>query len=208
MDEKNQFDPNRTPFSRPAPGYRYMRSIHGQITINEMTGVVEPIENGPGYPIEIPVEFLEQDQPFVHTCSPEKKDSGGMLLNRGCPAWSGCAIVQWFKDRKYRRPTNVILTKKGQIDSAPCFVAYCGVSPYGRPTSSVHMLLDGWSILKDRTTIPQKIRVNGEWQWVETEVPNLAPFYDEIKQKKAEEAAAPTPKRRGRPKKNQESAVA
>lgn len=197
--EQNQFDPNRTPYFRPAPGFRHIASIHGKITINEGTGVVQPIENGPAFPVEIPVELVDKNQPHVYTCSEEKKDSGGMLLNKGCPAFNGCAIVQWFKDPKYRRPTNVIVTRRGQVDSVPCFAFYSGTHPVtGRVTSQVHMQQDGWSIISDRTTIPQKIKVEGRWQEVETEVPNLAPFYDAIKAQKA--ATPEPPKKRGRPK--------
>jgi len=203
MEKLDQFDPNRTPYFRPAPGFRHTQSIHGKITINDGTGVVQPIENGPGFPIEIPTELVEINQPHVYTCSEEKKDSGGMLLNRGCPAWNGCAIVQWFKDSKYRKPTNVIVGRRGQVDSVPCFAFYSGTHPVtGRVTSQVHMQQDGWSILADRTTIPQKMKVDGKWQEIETEVPNLAPFYDQVKAQKAEAK----PKRKGRPRK--EAAIA
>lgn len=204
----NRFDPNRTPLSTPAPGYQHFRSVHGKITVNENTGVVLPIENGPNFPVEIPVEFVDFNQPFVHTCSEEKKDSSGMVLNKGCQAWNGCAIVQWFKGRQYRKPTNVIVEKNGHIDSVPCFSAYGGYNPVTmRPTSQVRMLYDGWKILQDRTTIPQNMLVDGRWQVVETEVPNLAPFYDDLKLKKAAAAAEVKPKR-GRPKKNVEPAPA
>lgn len=193
------FDPNRTPLTSPVPGFQYVPSSHGvngKLVINSNTGVIQPIENGPGFPIEVPVELLNQDQPFVHTCGPEKRDSSGMWINRGCPAYSGCAIVQWFKDHK--KPVNVIITKNGKIDSAPCFTVYCGVSQTGRPTSQVHYHMDGWHILTDRTTIPQKIKSQetGRWEEVETEVPNLAPFYA----KAIAEKQAPA-KKRGRPKK-------
>lgn len=203
MSEK--FDPNRTPLSMPAPGYRHIQSIHGKITLNENTGMVMPIENGPNFPIEIPVEFVDFNQPFVHTCSEEKKDNAGMVLNRGCPAWNGCAIVQWYKDKKYRRPTNVILERNGFVDSAPCYCAYSGYNPQTmRPNSQVKMLQSGWRILTDRTTIPQNMLVDGKWQVVETEVPNLAPFYDELKEKRAEDK----PKKAGRPRKHVEPAPA
>lgn len=193
--EEQGFDPNRTPYSAPAPGYRHIHSVHGKITINEGNGIIQPIENGPNYPVEIPVEYVDFDQPFVHTCSQEKKDNVGMVINKGCPAWGGCAIVQFFKDRKYRKPTNVIVERAGRIDSVPCFGFYT-TWLNGRPTSQVHLQHDGWRIITDRTTIPQKIRVDGIWREVDTEVPNLAPFYEGVKAKQSE-----VKPKRGRPRK-------
>lgn len=199
---EEQFDPNRTPFTRPAPGFRHYDTIHGRVTVNENSGIVQPIENGPAFPIEIPTEFIDFDQPFVHSCSPEKKDSGGMVLNKGCPAYNGCAIVQWFKAQKFRKPYNVIIERNGHVDSVRCFEAYVGMGPSGRPTSSVHYLWDGWRILMDRTTIPQKIKNadTGKWEQVETEVPELAPFYEEKKVGRFAVQGEPK-KKRGRPRK-------
>jgi len=88
------------------------------------------------------------------------------------------------------------------VDSAPCHVVYCGISDQGRPTSQGHMLLDGWQILTDRTTIPENVldSVTGILGVRQTEVPDLAPFYEMAKVGRFADTPV-APKKRGRPRK-------
>lgn len=196
------FDPNRTPFTSPAARFTYMKHpVAGQLKINSDTKQIVPIPGQlyPGSPLKLIPELMAVPQPNVRTCGKAGDDVGQGCLsatNGGCPI-----LTQYGRIG----PVNLILEKNGKVDSAPCHTAYCGISAHGRPMSQVHYLLDGWQILTDRTTIPENVRdvdpVTGKAgrEYVrQTEVPDLAPFYDHLKQ--------PPKKKRGRPKK--EAAVA
>lgn len=191
---QTEFDPNRTPFTAPAARYTYWEHpLVGKLMIHSDTKVVTPMPGGqmyPQFPLKIPAELMAVGQPHIRTCGKPEGD------NKGCTAAAGggCPILQ-----QYGRvgPCNVIIEKNGNVDSVPCYSAYCGVSPHGRPTSQVHYLQDGWNILTDRTTIPQNMKdpVTKREHVRHVEVPDLAPFYDYLKQPKPEK------KKRGRPKK-------
>jgi len=205
-----EFDPNRTPFNAPQADFGTIDvPIHGEngkLVYNTRTLVVQAPESGvPHFPIEIPDAFTQVDQPHIHTCSEPKVDGMHFPINRGCPAWNGCAIVKHF--RNWRKPCNVIIQKGTKVDSVPCYTAYVGISPSGRPTSQVHYLEDGWRILRNQTWIPQRTRANGKMVELKTEVPNLAPFYEEDKVGRFAEVPA-EPKRRGRPRKVQQETPA
>lgn len=164
--------------------------------INGATKVVTPLpgKSYPQYPLKIPVELMAVDQPHIRTCGvPEGQ-------NKGCTAavGGGCPIL-----REYGRsgPYNVIIEKHGKVDSVPCYMAYCGITPHGRPTSQAHYLMDGWRVLTDRTSTPHNIldAETRRMSIVEIEVSDLPPFYDAVKAQKAD-AEKPKPKR-GRPRK-------
>lgn len=197
---ETDFDPTRDPFSGPAPDYGYLEHPEvapSKLMVNNATLVIEPIEDEkpyPGRPLRLPQALMNVDQPHVHTCGPAKRE-GHTTLNKGCWAaeGGGCPILQ-----QYGRigPVNLIVERRGKIDSCRCYHFYTGKGPTGRPTSQVHMQRDKWRIITDRTTIPENVRdvdpVTGKAgrEYVrQTEVPELAPFYPQKE----------TPKR-GRPK--------
>lgn len=202
--DQTAFDPSRTPFTTPAPRYTYVDiPLHGQLMVNSDTKVVQPIPGQPPYPnfpIKVPKELMDVPQPHIRTCA-MPAENGGRTGERGCEAAvnGGCPILTQFGRVG---PVQLILERHGKITSAPCYITYCGITNYGRPTSQAHMLLDGWRILTDRTTAPENIRdpQTKREKVVEVEVPDLAPFYDHLKQ------PAPPPKKRGRPKKEQTAA--
>jgi hypothetical protein len=180
--------------------------------VNKDTHLVARIPNKPpypGFPIDLPRRTEEENriadaimrvpQPHIMLCG-----KPGPEVGAGCPAavGNGCPILL-----QYGRvgPRNMILEKYGKIDSFPCYQTYCGITPMGRPTSQGTRLLKDWTVLTNRTTIVQNIHnpVTLMEEEVETEVPNLAPFYDAVKKKRAEAAESVAPKRkRGRPRKN------
>lgn len=192
---QTQFDPGRTPFTSPAARFTYVdheATYPGKLKVNSDTLMIEKMidQPYPQFPIRLPDALMNVPQPHVRTCG---KPGDG---NAGCNAAvnGGCPILQ-----QYGRvgPVNVIIEKDGHVDSVPCYSAYCGITAQGRPTQQVHYLLDGWQILTDRTTIPENIKEGrGHREYIrETEVPNLAPFYDHLKRGEPEK-----PKRRGRVK--------
>jgi len=197
-----EFDPNRTAFNAPEADFgTFDAGIHGEngkLVYNTRTMVVQVPEGGlPQYPIEIPDAFMQVDQPHVFTCSEPKVDGMHFPINKGCPAWNGCAIVKHFKN--WHKPCNVIIQKGTKIDSVPCHSAYVGMSSTGRPTSQVHYLLDKWRILTQQTWIPSRQKIDGKMVEIRVEVPDLAPFYEANKVGRfAEEQPK---KRRGRPPK-------
>lgn len=197
FDPSVGFDPNRTPHNSPAADFVYWKHPQvGELMINKATKVVTPVPGKmyPQYPLRIPVELMAVDQPHIRTCGEPNKE------NKGCTAavGGGCPIL-----KQYGRvgPCNVIIEKHSKVDSVPCYMAYCGITVHGRPTSQAHYLMDGWRVLTDRTTIPENI-IDPETRRMtvrQTEVPDLAPFYDAVKAAQAEKAEPK--KKRGRPKK-------
>lgn len=195
------FDPSATPFTAPEAQFTYIEHESGTLMVNSNTLVVTPIPDQPypGVPIKLPDSLMNVDQPHVFTCGPPRGERG-IWRNRGCESAvnGGCAIYN-----RYGRigPCNVIVEKHGKVDSLPCHVAYTGVSDSGQPTSQPQYLLKGWRILSDRTTIPERV-IDPETRRNRiryTEVPNLAPFYEEAKAGRFADPPA-EPKKRGRPK--------
>lgn len=192
---ETDFDPTRDPFSGPAPDYGYLEHQEvapGKLMINNATLMVEPVPDEkpyPGRPLKVPDLLMTVDQPHIHTCGFPKRE-GTTLINRGCWAaeGGGCPILTQFGRVG---PVNLIVERRGKVDSCRCYHFYTGRTPTGRPTSQVHMQQDGWRILTDRTTIPENITdPETRKSYVrQTEVPELAPFYK-----------AAEPKKRGRPK--------
>jgi hypothetical protein len=198
FDPKTAFDPNRTPFNSPGANYTYWTHPQaGELMINSATKVVTnfPGKLYPQYPLKVPDELMAVDQPNIRTCGTPTAE------NKGCTAavGGGCPIL-----RKYGRvgPCNVIIEKHAKVDSVPCFMAYCGITVHGRPTSQVHYVEDGWRVLTDRTNIPQTMLDEGTRRRVVryAEVQDLAPFYEEAKVGRFAEPPV-VPKKRGRPKK-------
>lgn len=196
---QTEFDPHRTPFTSPAAQYTYLdhpATYPGQLKINSDTLQIVPMKGSgqsyPQYPLKLPEKLMAVEQNHVRTCG---KPGPGVGLGCESAVNGGCAILT-----QYGRvgPCNVIIEKDGKVDSVPCHAAYCGISDQGRPTQQVHLLLDGWRILTDRTTIPENIRdPKTRRESVRyTEVPDLAPFYNHLKKE-----PVPPPKKRGRPKK-------
>lgn len=189
------FDPNRTPHNAPAANFQYWKHpTAGNLMVDSSTKVVTPIPGKmyPGIPLKVPDEILKVDQPFIRTCGSPS------ATNKGCEAsvGGGCPIL-----RQYGRvgPVNVIIERHSNVDSVPCYHAYCGISEMGRPTAQAHYLLDGWRVLVDRTTIPQRV-IDPETRRIsvrQAEVPDLAPFYQEAKVGRFAEPK-PEPKKRGR----------
>lgn len=201
-EDSLKFDPSRTPFTTPAPRFAYIEHEQaGTIKLNPDTMRVAPLPDKmyPNMPLRLPQAIALVDQNSIRTCSIPS------ATNKGCDSAinGGCPLIA-----KYGRgsgPFNMICEKNGQVESFPCFAVYCGVNDNGRPASQAHMLMDGWQILVDRTTAPDKmvtILENGkkEYKVVQTEVPNLAPFYEEAKVGRFAEPKS-EPKKRGRPKK-------
>lgn len=194
-----QWDPNRTPHNAPASSYTYVDIGDGQILmVNNDSRVVTPMEDNPypGTPLKLPPELMAVDQPHVRTCGK------GTATNKGCNAaeGGGCSIFS-----RYGRvgPVNVIVEKNNKVDSVPCHAAYCGVAASGRPSSQSQLLLKGWRIIVDRTTIPEQVVQPGTNMLMtrQTEVPNLAPMYEENKVGRFAEKPTEKPKR-GRPRKH------
>lgn len=190
------FDPSRTPFTSPAARFTYLdhpATYPGQLKVNSDSLEIVPMKGAglsyPQFPLKLPKELMSVEQRHVRTCG-----RPGIGVGLGCESAvnGGCPILQ-----QYGRggPYNIIIEKDGKVDSAPCHSVYCGISDAGRPTQQVHYLLDGWQILTDRTTIPENIKdpVTRRETIRQTEVPDLAPFYDHLKRAEA-------PKRGGRPK--------
>lgn len=202
------FDPNRSVFNTPAARFTYLELENPTLSkpkeskkvllkINSLTHIVEPMDTPyPGHPQPLPPELLAVPQPNIRTCG--LNSSLGGNAGRGCDAAvnGGCQILL-----RYGRigPVNMIIEKDGKVDSAPCYSVYCGMTDSGRPTSQVHYLLDDWNVLSDRTTIPENVIVDGREVVRHTEVPHLAPFYEEAKVGRFATAPEP-PKKRGRPK--------
>jgi hypothetical protein len=196
------FDPTRTPFTSPAARFTYLelenpllsepkRGKKVLVKINSNTLVVETIDQKqyPDVPHALPPELMAVDQPNIRTCGvPQGRNKGCYAAVNG-----GCPILQ-----RYGRigRVNIIIEKDGKVDSAPCDSVYCGITEGGRPTSQVHYLLDQWNILTDRTVIPENVLVEGAETVRYTEVPHLAPFYEEAKVGRFAEPA----KKLGRPK--------
>lgn len=201
-DDSLKFDPSRTPFTTPAPHFTYLEHPQaGSIKLNPDTMRVAPLPDKPypNMPIKLPMQIAQVDQPFIRTCSIPSAN------NKGCDSAvnGGCPLIQ-----KYGRgagPFNMIIEKNGTVDSARCFAVYCGIADSGRPASQAHMLMDGWQILTDRTTAPDRlVKVlpdnRREYTTVWNEVPELPPFYEEAKVGRfAGEKSEP--KKRGRRKK-------
>lgn len=197
-DFNPKFDPNRTPHNAPAANFQYWQHpTAGKLMVDSSTKVVHPIP-GKMYvdvPLKVPQEIMAVDQPHIRTCG------APTATNKGCEAavGGGCPIL-----REFGRvgPVNVIIEKHSNVNSVPCFHAYCGITEMGRPTSQAHYLLDGWRILVDRTTIPENV-IDPDTKRIavrQTEVPDLAPFY-ELAGSGRFAKSEPAPKKRGRPKK-------
>lgn len=190
-----EFDPTRDPFSGPAPDFGYLEHPEvapSKLMVNNATLVIEPIEDErpyPGRPLRLPERLMQVDQPHVHTCGSPKRE-GNQLLNKGCWAaeGGGCPLLQ-----QYGRsgPFNLIVERRGRVDSCRCYHFYTGKTTTGRPTSQVHMQGAGWRIITDRTTIPENVRdidpvtgKAGRERIRHTEVPELPPFYPQPTQEK------------------------
>lgn len=198
--DSTKFDPSRTPFTEPAPRFTYLEHpIHGRFMVNSATKVVTPIPGQmalPPIPVKLPEELMNVPQPHVRTCG-MPAESGGRPMERGCESAvnGGCPILTQFGRVG---PVNLICEKHGAVNSFPCFLVYCGISEQGRPTSQGNRLIKGWRILTDRTVIPENIRdPQTKRESVRfTEVPDLAPFYDHLKNPEPEK------RKRGRPRKD------
>ena len=192
------FDPNRTPHNSPAANFQYWKHpTAGKLMVDSSTKVVTPIP-GKMYvqmPLKVPKEMMDVDQPHIRTCGTPTGTHKGCNAAEG----GGCPIL-----RQYGRvgPVNVIIERHSNVNSVPCYHAYCGMTEMGRPTSQAHSLLDGWRILTDRTTIPENVIDPGTNRLAvrETEVPDLAPFYEEAGAGRFNGNGS-APKKRGRPKK-------
>jgi hypothetical protein len=196
--DSTKFDPNRTPFSSPAPQFTYIDiPLHGRMMVNGDTKEIVPIPGDPplpAVPIRLPDALMDVPQPAVRTCGPpgEKIGQGCLCAMRG-----GCAIYNQFGRIG---PKNLIIERYGRTDSVPCHLYYVGVTQSGRAAHGAALSLNGWRIITDRTTTDHETREGGSRinRKFKMEVDNLAPFYDHLK-KPVEEK-----KKRGRPKKVQE----
>lgn len=199
--DKLTFDPMRTPFTNPAPHFTYIEHEQGgKLQVDTNTNEIVPMRNSlyPNMPLKLPKKLWEREQRHIRTCSYPGPGNKGCdaAINGGCPL-----IMQYGRGAG---PFNLIVEKNGNIDSMPCFAVYCGITEANRPTSQVHLLIDGWQILGDRTSIKQKtykmengVKVMQEFSM---EVPDLPPFYEENKVGRFSVQEAPK-KKRGRPKK-------
>lgn len=199
-DDTLKFDPNRSVFTSPAARFTFLdHPLVGLLKINTDSKVIVPIDGKayPQYPLKLPKELMDVPQPNVRTCGQFQTPDG----NFGCQAAAGggCPILQ-----RYGRvgPVNVIAERNGKADSFPCYTYYVGMAASGRPTSQVHYQLDGYNILMDRTTIPENIRdpLTKREHVRQSEVPDLAPWYEENKVGRFATNGAEK-KKRGRPRK-------
>jgi hypothetical protein len=200
------FDPNQSPFNAPAARFTYLELENPLLTepakakktllkINSSTHVVEKMDVPyPGAPQSLPPALMAIPQPNVMTCGLASSLGGNAGVGCDAAVNGGCQILL-----RYGRigPVNMIVEKDGKVDSAPCYRVYCGMTNSGRPTSQAHMLLDGWNVLSDRTVIPENVLVDGHEVVRYTEVPHLAPFYEEAKVGRFADSA---PRKLGRPK--------
>lgn len=198
-EDSLKFDPSRTPFTTPVPQFTYMQHEQaGLIKLNPDTMKVSTIHEKPypNMPLKLPKAISDIDQSAIRTCSIPS------TTNKGCDSAvnGGCPLIN-----RYGRgcgPFNMIVEKNGIVDSSRCFAVYCGVTDSGRPASQAHLLMDGWRIVTDRTTIPERtVRMVGDKKVYETlirEVPDLPPFYEEAKVGRFADEKKP---KRGRPRK-------
>jgi hypothetical protein len=199
LADTTKFDPNRTPFSSPAPRFTYIDlPLYGTLMVNSDTKEIVKIPGGeplPAVPLRLPAALMEVPQPNVRTCGVP-----GEKVGQGCTSAlrGGCAIYN-----QYGRvgPCNVIIEKYGRIDSVPCHLYYAGLTASGLAAHGAAYVLNGWRVLTDRTFVEfdtrdttSKTKRNIKHRM---EVDNLAPFYNHLKPQNGE---APK-KKRGRPKK-------
>lgn len=189
-----EFDPNRDPYSNPAPRFTYVDlPVHGRIMVNSDTGVVTPMPDSgekpyPGVPVRLPKALMAVDQPHIRKCGLPTEN------NKGCLSAIGgrCEILNRYGEVG---PVNLIIEKYGRIDCIPCHAYYTGISKYGRPTTSTSYQQMGYRVVTDRTTVPHNIveLVDGRKKHsvVEMEVTNLAPFYPKPKKAKTPKVEVP-----------------
>jgi hypothetical protein len=193
--DSTKFDPNRTPFTSPAPNFTYIDvPLHGRMMVNSDTKEIVPIPGDPplpAVPIRLPDALMEVPQPHVRTCGPPSEKVGAGCL---CAMRGGCTLYN-----QYGRvgPKNLIIERYGRTDSIPCHLYYVGVTPSGRAAHGAALSLNGWRIVTDRTTTDHETREPGSRinRKFKMEVDNLAPFYDHLKK------PVEPKKRRGRPPK-------
>lgn len=201
------FDPSRSPFTTPAATYTYLDLENPDVPtkkitlkINSNTLRVEKIDGRlyPQAPMKVPQQLMDVPQPHIHTCGMPSVNGGNAGLGCESAVGGGCPILA-----RYGRigPVNIIIEKEGRVNSAPCHSFYCGISENGWPVNQVHLLTSGFNPLTDRTVIPENVidPITKREVVRFTEVPNLAPWYEEAKVGRFSTTAAPE-KKRGRPK--------
>ena len=123
-------------FEHPTAGY--LSYDPGTLYISPNRDGQKPI----GKPISMPGKFFGTKQPYVPTCS---EPSEG---NRGCEKWAACPMKQW----RHIGPGTVIIKKHGHVGAANCY-DYWEVMRGGRPSTQMHLGLEGWVLDTTRTTI-------------------------------------------------------
>jgi len=124
-------------FEHPSEGY---------LQYDPNTLYINPNRDGQK-PIRRPIvlagtKFFGTKQPLLPTCS---EPSEG---NSGCQKWYGCPMKKYI----HIGPNNLIIRKHGTVSMARCD-DYYETTRGGRPTSQMHLGLDGWKIDTSRTTI-------------------------------------------------------
>jgi hypothetical protein len=196
-EEAQRFDPNRTSFSAQTKMWDYIphpQGANGLLKVDRVTKQIQGLA-GVAFPIAIPEYCRNVPQPNVFTCSMPTAN------NRGCSSCNGCPI---FERWPQNQPCNVIVMKDGRYEDIPCFAAYVGTTPAGRPTSQAHYVADGWEVVTDRTFVERNVVETYVQDGVKKsrevpkkmEIPNLAPFYDHLKNPE------PPKRKRGRPRKD------
>lgn len=105
-----------------------------------------PAEGGVKHnrPIKLHGQFVGTKQPYVRTCSEPTEG------NAGCPKWAGCP----FKKFPHVGPGLLRIKKRGTVSMARCD-DYYESTRQGRPTSQMHLGMDGWELDLSDTTFPQ-----------------------------------------------------
>lgn len=139
-----RIDLNETSGESVLPEY-FEHPSEGYLEYDPNTLYINP--NRPGqkqinHPIVMTGKFFGTKQPMLPTCS---EPGPG---NRGCDKWYGCPLKKYM----HIGPGNLIIRKHGTVSMAICY-DYYETTRGGRPTSQMHLGLEGWKLDTTRTTI-------------------------------------------------------
>ena len=123
-------------FEHPTEGY--LSYDPGTLYISANRDGQKPIS----HPIQMTGKFFGTKQPNVPTCSEPGEG------NKGCSKWAACPMKQW----RHIGPGTVIMKKHGTVSAANCY-DYWETLRGGRPSSQMHLGMDGWELDTSRTTI-------------------------------------------------------
>ncbi len=126
----------------------YDHPNEGYLAYDPNTMVINPNRDGQrpiNKPIALTGPFWGTKQPGVQTCA---EPGNGM---RGCDKWYGCKLGQQFPGIG---PVQVRAKKLNTVTAANCY-DFFETTRNGKPTSAMHMGLEGWKLDMTDTTYPQ-----------------------------------------------------